>query len=708
MSKQIIYNSPSNASKHKYNKPTKSQINHRYKDFNQVIFTAGDVDQFINKLPIINDDIINTFNYIYHKFKKGIFVYIKNNKLHTFLPFSKKNFINDWHHLLIHSNIKQVMYNLYRYDWDPSHWYANNCIIRNEFPVRENDSGISQLYHMLQETCKNSTIKNSYFFINKRDFPLIKKNRTEPYDCIFGDNTPLTSHHHKRYAPILSMTTTDDFEDIPIPTWDDWTNIQCINHDKYFSKPCPNKESITDFYHDWDSKKNIAVFRGSSTGKGVDKHTNTRIKLCSMKSDFLDVGITNWNNRPRIYRNKNKLILHTFNKQSKTNATFLTPKQQSSYKYIIHVDGHSSAFRLSLEMKMKSVLLIVDSDYYIWFKQQLKPYTHYIPIKKDLSDLLEKINWCKENDSKCKIIAENSYDFYLNNLQEEHIYDYLSSTINSLQIEQYKMSRPQSTSGMTRMLNKHYLNESQLYDIVMQPKNILESNKHITKYTVNTNKIFISKKANVHEAFISIFCVNDLLNTIDNFVFSYCYKNNILCMSNVEGITFQDWIISDFDIDQYLLYLFNIVEVINKYQNSKYKFVHYDLSPWNIIIDKEENIKIIDFEKSFCIFNNKEYGPYKFSSIIDVLSIIIKSLNTLFQTNTKYKNIQQIPEYDRYILLYLGNFMVGTQYRKETFNNLYDLKRFINNMSKYDNLLFMNKYELDDKTPLSFINYLKN
>ena len=707
MSKQIIYNSPELASKHKFNKPKSNEENKRYKEYTQTLFTAGDVDQFLNHLPIINNDIINTFNYIYHKFKKGIFVYIKNNKIHTFLPFSKKNFINEWHHLLVHGNIKQVMSNLYRYDWEPSHWYANNFIIRNEFPARDNDSSISQIYHMLQETCKNTTINDSYFFINKRDFPLLKTNKTEPYDSIFGENTPLTSHKYNTYAPILSMTTNNNFDDIPIPTWDDWTNIQCVNHNKYFPKPCINKNSITNFCDNWNDKKEIAVFRGSSTGDGVDEYTNTRIKLCSINSDLLNVGITNWNNRPRIHRENGKLILSSFNVRNKKKAEFLTPKQQSFYKYIIHVDGHSSAFRLTLEMKMKSVLLIVDSDYYIWYKQKLEPYKHYIPIKKDLSDLLYVINWCKENDEKCKIIAENAYDFYTNNLQENNIYDYLSTTINELKIEEYHSHKQPNYSGIKRSLTSHYTKNSNVYDKITIPMNIIEENKHITKYKLVGDDIFVRKKTTPHEAFISIICVNKLIDDIPNFTYSFCYKHDYLYMENIEGITFQDWIVNKFDISQYLLYLIDIIHIVESYQNSKYKLVHYDLSPWNIII-QDNKIVIIDYEKSYCNYKNKEYGPYKFSSIIDVLSILIKSLNTIFQANKRCRNVAQITKEEEKSLLKLGNFMSGTKYRREEFTSLYELKRFVNNMSKYDNLLFMEKYELEDETPKSFMNYLKN
>ena len=71
-------------------------------------------------------------------------------------------------------------------------------------------------------------------------------------------------------------------------------------------------------------------------------------------------------------------------------------------------------------------------------------------------------------------------------------------------------------------------------------------------------------------------------------------------MSNVKGMTFQERIINKFEINQYLTYLKNIVIIVDEYQNSKYKLVHYDLSPWNVILG--DNITIIDYEKSYVCF----------------------------------------------------------------------------------------------------------
>ena len=58
-----------------------------------------------------------------------------------------------------------------------------------------------------------------------------------------------------------------------------------------------------------------------------------------------------------------------------------------------------------------------------WFFKPLKPYVHYVPLKHDISDLIEKIEWAK-NDGLCKQISKNASEFALNNLMFEDVYLY--------------------------------------------------------------------------------------------------------------------------------------------------------------------------------------------------------------------------------------------------------------------------------------------
>ena len=67
--------------------------------------------------------------------------------------------------------------------------------------------------------------------------------------------------------------------------------------------------------------------------------------------------------------------------------------EQRKYKYIINIDGHVKAFRLSMELGSGCVGFTCESEWKLWYSNMLIPYKHYVPVKSDLSDyLIEQIN----------------------------------------------------------------------------------------------------------------------------------------------------------------------------------------------------------------------------------------------------------------------------------------------------------------------------
>ena len=52
---------------------------------------------------------------------------------------------------------------------------------------------------------------------------------------------------------------------------------------------------------------------------------------------------------------------------------------------------------------------------------ELIEWEHYVPIKNDFSDLNEKIEWCINNDDKCKKISENANNFVVNKLNLKYV-----------------------------------------------------------------------------------------------------------------------------------------------------------------------------------------------------------------------------------------------------------------------------------------------
>jgi len=40
-----------------------------------------------------------------------------------------------------------------------------------------------------------------------------------------------------------------------------------------------------------------------------------------------------------------------------------------------------------------------------WYYADLRPWEHFIPVAVDLSDLLEKIDWCRRHPGECRAVA---------------------------------------------------------------------------------------------------------------------------------------------------------------------------------------------------------------------------------------------------------------------------------------------------------------
>lgn len=75
------------------------------------------------------------------------------------------------------------------------------------------------------------------------------------------------------------------------------------------------------------------------------------------------------------------------------------------HKYQINIDGTVAAYRLPYLLVGDSVVLKQDSIYYEHFYNELQPWKHYIPVKSNLSDLLEKLKWAKDNDEEVRSVS---------------------------------------------------------------------------------------------------------------------------------------------------------------------------------------------------------------------------------------------------------------------------------------------------------------
>lgn len=88
------------------------------------------------------------------------------------------------------------------------------------------------------------------------------------------------------------------------------------------------------------------------------------------------------------------------------------------------MDGTVAAYRFPYLLASDSLVFKQDSNYYEYFYKQIKRWKHFVPVKKDLSDLVEKIKWAKANDEDARKIALEGQRFARNNLLPQDVFCY--------------------------------------------------------------------------------------------------------------------------------------------------------------------------------------------------------------------------------------------------------------------------------------------
>lgn len=90
----------------------------------------------------------------------------------------------------------------------------------------------------------------------------------------------------------------------------------------------------------------------------------------------------------------------------------------------MNIDGTVASYRFPYLLAGDSLVFKQDSPYYEHFYSKLQPYKHYVPFKRNLSDLIEKIQWAREHEKKVREIINNAREFVEANLLPQHIYCY--------------------------------------------------------------------------------------------------------------------------------------------------------------------------------------------------------------------------------------------------------------------------------------------
>lgn len=265
-------------------------------------------------------------------------------------------------------------------------------------------------------------------------FTIKKENKK----LIFND---LGGYESRNYSTIWCITQADK-----IYNWNDFPEIKIhtqdyeINKEDYtYSKRNSYKNLIPDFnFHCWKevgindyedmtneiSNSGLQNFEYNKVGWIGSTNTNIIRKL------LLNIG------------NVNKEIFDIFDMQwNKKQFNDLEPSKYISlqdlvkkYSILIDVEGYGYSGRLKYLLWSHRPVIIVDRPHKEFFFEHLVEWKHYIPVKRNLSDLIEKTQWCRNNYDKASEIAQNAYEFSKIYLTRQSCYKQYDKIISAITI----------------------------------------------------------------------------------------------------------------------------------------------------------------------------------------------------------------------------------------------------------------------------------
>ncbi|XP_065186342.1 protein O-glucosyltransferase 2-like [Sycon ciliatum] len=219
-----------------------------------------------------------------------------------------------------------------------------------------------------------------------------------------GDYPQEKRLHSADKLPVFSWCGSTEYADIVMPTYD-VTQATVDSMSRVHVDMISSQSRLET--GDWERKLPKAFWRGrDSRQERLDL-----VRLAKQQPDLLDAGLTNF----FFFREQEEEL---------GRVPYVSFQEFFNHKYQINLDGTVAAYRFPWLLAGGSAVLKQDSPYYEHFYKHLEAWTHYVPVKRDLSDLLKQIQWLKENEEKAKEIARNGVQFTRDHLMPESIYCY--------------------------------------------------------------------------------------------------------------------------------------------------------------------------------------------------------------------------------------------------------------------------------------------
>jgi len=351
-------------------------------------------------------NMLESVLWMWHRCRTGIAVCIRGGQLQLCVPFCNPDYVNTWS--------PQARHMAPSIGLSPDCWWANGWTLCGDAVSSQlwGDQGVCAMQNMIMVACEKGIVSDCDFIINKRDSACVRLDHCDAMNPMDMHQCPIA---RPALVPVLSLYTGDQFADIAMPLPCDWHRLSRGTFQAQNPlPPCPlPKKAIL-----WSGKQDAAIFRGSLTGAGAHAGTNQRIALLQMHDGHrLDLKGTSANRRLRFCPLERSVVMPSYGSLDVGKHHYMPlHEQQEKYRYAVTIDGHSGADRLASLAGGNQCILKVDPPHHAlcpetWASQRMHAWEHYVPVRKDMSDLHECLQWARNQGGACTRIRRNCDDW---------------------------------------------------------------------------------------------------------------------------------------------------------------------------------------------------------------------------------------------------------------------------------------------------------
>ena len=159
----------------------------------------------------------------------------------------------------------------------------------------------------------------------------------------------------------------------------------------------------------WSQRRSLAIWRGATTGsKAITAHRlprNPRYRLCALTNLWPDRLDARFTSVVQCRDSAAQQAVTTELQRQGLLAAMVEPLQMAQFRWILDIDGNVNSWGLLWKLLSGSCVLRVSSPRAQWFHHRLQAGRHFVPIRADLSDLEQQLDWCFSNPGACEVIA---------------------------------------------------------------------------------------------------------------------------------------------------------------------------------------------------------------------------------------------------------------------------------------------------------------